>query len=115
MSPSLPTVHLMTTTTAPPSDARTTTFDESLGTRVQLPEDPSTEATLHALNAYAGPDIWTDLIWPHLEIDRAGTAWIDIDRHDRFLDQDGHLYRYELSIQAWILDDDLLTHRRTTD
>lgn len=80
--------------------------------RLQVPDDPSPESALEALNAYRGPDVWADLIWPHLEIDRAATACIDIDRGDRFMDQDGHLFRYEHSIEEWVLDDD---PRRRTD
>ena len=112
MSHALPTVQAMTTTTTPVDEALTVPLEDA-GVRVQLPEDSSIEATLQALNAYVGLDIWTDLIWPHLEIDRAGTAWIDIDRRDRWLDQDGHLYRHDLSTQTWVLDDELLIHPRT--
>lgn len=90
-------------------------LDEDRG-QLQVPRDPSAESTVYALNAYRGPDIWVDLIWPHLEINRAATACIDIDRRDRFLDHDGHLFRYDLSIEEWVHDDELGEKiRRRTD
>lgn len=120
-----PTVRPMTTPTAdallvdvtqPPGDVVVLLDEHRSGQQLQVPEDPSAESTVDALNAYRGPDIWVDLIWPHLEINRAATACIDIDRRDRFLDHDGHLFRYDLSIEEWVLDDELGEKiRRRTD
>ena len=107
---------LLVDVTQPPGDVVVLLDEYRSGQQLQVPEDPSAESTVTALNAYRGPDIWVDLIWPHLEINRAATACIDIDRRDRFLDHDGHLFRYDLSIEEWVHDDELGEKiRRRTD